>query len=256
MNKDRLFRYYFGCDPAEIKGTLILTPVIPLKKFADNSEVKKSFKGQLYSGIVISGKDEEFTVIHCGIGDRLTGDAVLLLERTSSREIIFTGTCGGFHSCGIGDIILSEKAFNGEGFTRYYSGKDIQEILSSGEDIPAHPEYMSELKNVLVPGVAGGRNVIEGNIFTVGSLLAETPELLKAIEEKGYAGIEMELSAVYSAARAIGAKAVGLLTVSDTPKSKPLGEALTGSEKDAKISGINCMIESAKRFASNKIPKL
>ncbi|MDP8299553.1 MAG: hypothetical protein P9L88_06605 [Candidatus Tantalella remota] len=250
MNKDKVFRHFFGCDPAEIKGTLILTPVIPLKKFAEPSEVKKSFKGQLYSGIVLSDRESQFTVIHCGIGDRLIGDAILLLESTLSREIIFTGTCGGLRSCEIGDIVLCGKVFNGEGFTRYHSGMDIQDILSSGEDIPANPGYLSEFKDALISPEYGEKNIIEGDIFTIGSILAETPGLLEAVESGGYTGIEMELSAVYSAAAVIGAKAVGLLTVSDTPRSKPLGEALTGPEKDARMSGMSYMIESAKKFAS------
>ena len=237
MNKEKFFKFCFGCDPSVFTESVIVTPIFPLAYFKKYGEVLKEFKGRIYSGVVLAREGKNITVIYCGVGDRLMGDAVLLLGETPAQKIIFTGSCGGLKNCSIGDIILCENAFNGEGFSRYWSENfEINKMLNSDELIPANHEFTKDAKDFYSRA---------GDIFTIGSLAAEESENITRIEEKGFIGIDLELSAVYSAARKIGRKVTGLLIVSDLPFKKPLGEELTAGEKEAYKEGLEKVIGSS-----------
>ena len=88
-----------------------------------------------------------------------------------------------------------------------------------------------ELKSFLESENSAGAPYRSGDIFTIGSLLAEKAEDLVALEEKGFAGIDLELSAVYQAARAIGRRASGLVFVSDLPLRLPLWDGKWAAER-------------------------
>jgi purine-nucleoside phosphorylase len=241
MDKQKLFKFCFGCDPSFFTETAVITPVFPLRRFKEYGEAVKDFKGRVYSGAVLKRGNGNVTVIHCGVGDRLTGDAVLLLENTPVRNLIFAGSCGGLKDCRIGDIVLCEKAFNGEGFSRYWAKDfEMEKVLDSGSLIPADEEFTER---------ARAFSSKAGDIFTIGSLVAEEKGDVGKIEKKGFIGIDLELSAVYKAARVIGRKAAGLLFVSDLPLKKPLGEDFTAEEKEAYRKGLEKVIGSVMEFA-------
>ncbi|MFH1305214.1 MAG: hypothetical protein ABIH74_02285, partial [Candidatus Omnitrophota bacterium] len=189
--------------------------------------------GKLYSGAVIETKGAKFAVVRCGIGPGLTGDAVLLMGATPVRRVIFVGACGGFGASRVGDIIVCEGAFDGEGFSRYH-GHDfcIEKILGNGGIIPADKGYTERLKKFISGRIPGRDKIRSGNIFTTGSLLAEEARNMRAVEEKGFIGVDMELSAVYQAARTTRLAAAGLVFVSDLPLSRPLWETPADLEKE------------------------
>ncbi|MGB2651388.1 MAG: hypothetical protein WBD00_04200 [Candidatus Omnitrophota bacterium] len=239
MDKEKFFEFAFGCSSETLSCRTIITPVIPPDKFTEGSEVKSTFRGRLYSGLKAVKEGAEFTVIRSGIGDRLLGDAVLLLSIAPVKEIVFAGTCGGFGGTKVGDILLCENAFDGEGFSRYHrEGFDVSAFFDSGEMISADTEYTAQLKD-FVSGKAT-KLCRSGNIFTIGSFMAEESEFVKNIEDRGFAGVEMELSAVYSAARSTGLKATALTVVSDLPLERPLWD-LTKEEKSEYNNGVKEM---------------
>ncbi|MBF0494783.1 MAG: hypothetical protein HQL28_06630, partial [Candidatus Omnitrophica bacterium] len=190
-----------------------------------------------------------FTFVHSGIGDRLLGDAVLLMNGGPVRDVIFAGTSGGLKNCVIGDIVAAESAFDGEGFSRY-SAKDfsLSNLLQNGRTIPGNTDltyHLCALKNM----VSGNTPAVKkGDVFTIGSLLAETEENLVVLENSGFIGIEMELSAVYSAAAALGIRASGLLAVSDLPVKRPIWEALGTEDKRCLSLSIETIVETIMRF--------
>jgi len=191
-----------------------------------------------------------FAVIHCGMGDRSAGDAVLLLDVTPARRIIFAGTCGGLTGCRIGDLIVCENAFNGEGFSRYHSRHfSMKGIFDTGALAAADPGYTRDLKDFLSERLADRTILKTGGIFTTGSLMAESRKNVIGIEKKGFKGIDMELSAVYHAAHTINREAAGLVFVSDLPMEKPVWEELTARERSAYNSGIRELIRLSAEFA-------
>jgi len=243
MNGTELFNFCFGCLPSEISGTVIITPFLPLGKFKEYLKPDGDFSGRLYSGFT-SG---EVTVIRSGIGDRLLGDAVLLLREAKAKKILFVGTCGGLNDCAIGDILVVTAAFNGEGFSKYHTpGFSIANEIASGELIKGDPGYAKDLSGFLADRMDPTKELRSGAVFTIGSLMAEHERNLVHLAKAGFLGVEMELSAVYRAAAVGGIPAAGLVAVSDLPLTKGPGENITSREKNA----LNETIESIVRFSS------
>ena len=247
MNKLALFKFAFGCLPDVIPERVVLTPVIPPKRFAAGCEARTSFKGKLYSGYILDKNGIKFAVITSGIGDRLLADAVLLLGITCVQEILFAGVCGGFGDCTVGDMIVGESALNGEGFTRYY-GEDflLSDMLEENKDILPDNIYTRKLLDFV-----SGEDVKSGRIFTIGSLLAETDENLEKIQTAGFLGIDMELSAVYQAAKVIEKKITSILVVSDLPKDKPFWEYLPEEDRGVYRKSIDKAVKLAVGFVGS-----
>jgi purine-nucleoside phosphorylase len=251
MNREKLFEYCFGCRPGNFPETMIITPFLPVENFTEHCESGRSFKGRLYSGQIAIKNGQEFAVVHCGMGSAFAGDAILLLDITPVQKIFFTGSCGGLKNCRIGDLIICESAFDGEGFTRYHTGGfDIKTIFNSGAFIPAGAGYIEKLRGFLPGQVREGIFLRTGDIFTIGSLMAEKQENVLGIAEKGFKGIDMELSAVYHAARATNREAAALLFVSDLPLEKPLWEERTTQERNGYNTGMKEMIRLSVEFVS------
>ncbi|MFH1877583.1 MAG: hypothetical protein ABH883_02100 [Candidatus Omnitrophota bacterium] len=250
MINEKMFKFCFGCAPAEIARQVILTPFFPLKAYMENCKAAREFRGRLYRGFTAPAGSSEITVIQCGIGDRLLGDAVMFLSITGAERIIFNGTCGGFKGCGISDILVADNAFNGEGFSRYYGrNAPLENIFSSGELVSADKTLTLSLKKFLSGKKVyynPGENV---NIFTIGSLAAEKNDILSRIEERGFKGLEMELSAVYKASISTGIPAAGLLVVSDLPLARPLWEELSPAEKKLFSEKMNEVMKLTVEFA-------
>ena len=112
MDKVKFFTYAFGCNPEDITEEVIITPVIPVKKFAKNCSILEEFRGKIYSGTIFDKNGVKFTVLNCLMGSLFAGDAILLLDITKSKRILFSGICGGLNDCKIGDLIIADKAFD------------------------------------------------------------------------------------------------------------------------------------------------
>jgi len=252
MNKEKFFEFCFNLTAEILPETIIVTPFIPIEAFAEHCTVTKSFKGRLYSGIIAENKSRKFAVIFSGMGDRLSGDGILLMEKSPVRQIIFAGACGGLGGTEIGDLILCETAFNGEGFSMYHGGPSfsMEKIFNTGKSAPADNEYTKSIERFL-SGKLEDRSILKkGDIFTIGSFLAETPENLLKIEQKNFIAIELELSSVYHAANLIGRKMTGLTIVSDLPKNKPLWEKQNITDRKKYTKTRNNLIKLLIEFAA------
>jgi len=249
MDTGKFFKFCYGAEPSVFTEKVITTPFIALDKFKKEVDVRDEFRGRLYSGFVAEYNGERITVIHCGIGDRLMGDAVLLLEGTCAKKLLFTGTCGGLSAGAIGDFIIGDEAVNGEGFTRYYDDAfSIRGMTNKGNTIRSGTALTAGLAEFL-----GGREeispkVISGPVFTIGSLMAETRENMLFLKETGFAGVDMELSSVYKAAELAGIEAAGLLAVSDLPLDKRLEEGMDPDEARAFKKSLDDLVCIAVQF--------
>jgi len=219
---DGMFRLLFGLGREDVRENVILISFLPVEKFGDANAKENVFKGRLYSGINFLTKNGGYTVIKTPIGGTLAADCVLFLSKTRVKRIIYAGSCGGTGPSGIGDIIIGSKAFCGGAFSDYYHpGKGIDNILTSGHLFEASPRLIEKILSINDGMPEGSSELKEGSIFTIGSLSAETDDVLKKIVARGFDGIDMELAPVYHAAGILKAEAAGILFTSDLPLEKP-----------------------------------
>jgi len=245
------FKHFFGSSSDIFPDTAVVAPFIPVEKFSHNGHLVDTFKGKMYSGGIIERDAKRFAVISCRIGDRLVGDAILWLKGSPVKNIIFVGSCGGLNGSNIGDLLVCTAAFNGEGFTRYHcSEKQIEDILKEEALMRGDDKYTNKCADFICEHISRDMKVTEGEIFTIGSIAAETCENIKIISRHGFKGIEMELSAVYSASKISGIRAVGLLYVSDLPGEKAIGEELSQTEKKNHKRGLNEVVRLSTEFAA------
>ncbi|MFH1837649.1 MAG: hypothetical protein ABH862_06020 [Candidatus Omnitrophota bacterium] len=249
MNNKDLFKYCFGYESDSLPETAIITPFIRTELFQEHCKVIDIFRGKIYSGVKASKNGKEFSIISCGIGSGVSGDAAVLLAGSKVRKMVFLGACGGFGDCEIGDIVVGKRAFNGEGFSRYHDGThDLKDVRDTKNIIDCSEGYTIALEDLLCKKKESFKT---GDIYTIGSMTAENKDLLTRIEKGGFKAIEMELSAVYNGARNNGAEAAGLLSVSDLPLKKPIWETAVSDEDRKKILGsMKKIVKIAVEFVS------
>jgi uridine phosphorylase len=135
--------------------------------------------------------------------------AVMLLENLiawGARQIIFIGWCGAISDqVNIGDIILPTSSYIDEGTSRHYgAGDNIPGQLT----FPLAPEIRQALNNEK-------KKYHEGAVWTTDAIYRETRDEVALHQQNGILAVEMEFSALASAARFRGVDLAGLLVVSD-----------------------------------------
>jgi len=233
IDNKTMIKTLFGCEVEDIKKDIIISPIWSLSRFTEKAEkVIKHFKGW-YRGVSLTYKDKDITVINSCIGAPLTGDCVIALGYTSCENILFSGSAGGINDLyNFGDIVVSDCAVIGEGFSRFHKKEFIKDCF--GEEVYGSKELADVLFNKSKDYGEDIRvNVYKGKIFSTDSILGENKKSFGFMMEKGCDGVEMELSAVFTASKAIGRNAAGLITISDLPlKYKSLFKGV--KEKDMK----------------------
>lgn len=246
---ENVFKFFFGINASSLNKNVIMTPYISWEKFKSECEIEKSFNGTFYSGFNGVKKDKKFTYINCGAGSGLAGDAVFLLGSSGAENVLFIGSCGAFGDGRIGDLLMAGSAFNGEGFSQYHGDAfDIDRVLATGEIIKADNAYSEKLSDFLRKKHKEIGSVREGNVFTIGSIMAETGANIDAIKKAGFSGIEMELSAFFKSARVKNLKTAALLVISDLPGVKELGTSYDEKEKRALKEGVRNLVSLAAGF--------
>ncbi|MBI5624100.1 MAG: hypothetical protein HY924_09995 [Elusimicrobia bacterium] len=141
----------------------------------------------------------------------LAGDCVLSLADSPCRNIYLFNCCGGLGR-EIGAAYSVKKAFDFEGFSAMLAGK--------GENAGYLPDQALAGRFSRFSGLA------QGTCATVGSLALEEVHLPR-FRELGVDCLDMECSAVFSAAKKTGKAALALLYVSNSIPDKPWHEHLT-----------------------------
>lgn len=223
IKDDVIVRTLFGCELSDIHRSVIISPIWSLNSFMEKADkVKKTFKGW-YRGVAIIYKGMDVTIINSCIGAPLTGDCVIALGYTSCENILFSGSAGGINdNYGFGDLLICSSAVIGEGFSRYHSG-NLQKDYFGNEVVGCTELGEILFKKTKEKAQSIDLNAYQGTIFTTDSILGENEESFAFMKNRGCDAVEMELSAVFTAANKIERKAAGLVTISDLPlKTKSL----------------------------------
>ena len=135
--------------------------------------------------------------------------AVMLLETLIAwgvRQIIFVGWCGAVsEKVKIGDVILPTSVFIDEGTSIHYGAAGNSKVQV---DFP----MIAKLRQVLNKNSC---DYHEGAVWTTDAVYRETPPVVAAHQQNGLLAVEMEISALYSAALFRGVDLAGVLVVSD-----------------------------------------
>jgi uridine phosphorylase len=140
----------------------------------------------------------------CAYGAPRAVEPVHVFGELGTPLVVQIGSCGGLQPhVSTGDIVLPERATIGEGASQYYGGHGFSEATPALVDAAAEAFARRGLR------------AHRGSHVTTSALLAQPPALLGDWHRAGHLAVDMETSAVFSAARHFGMEAVSLLFVWD-----------------------------------------
>ncbi len=235
---DGIFKNFFGIDRERINSKIIISPYIPAKSFNSFIEKKEEFCGILFSGF----NTKDFTYIKSGIGSNLTGDCVLCLKYSPAKSAVFIGSIGGMNGLALGDIVMPKRAYNGEGFSKYHKDNAEPVEIHSDKFVDIDTVY---LKKTIQTADKLNINYKVEDIFTIGSIFGEEDSFLKFLEKESFFGVDLELSAFFSASKKIGINYTAITYVSDLPLSKPLHKMVSHKNNVRSKNPLKTSIELA-----------
>jgi len=225
-------RMAFRCTPETIHADVILAPLWKVEIFDSWADRITVITPDVLYELVFQGKPISF--VRSGVGAPLTGDAVLALSCTPCERILFTGSVGGLRpEMHIGDLMIPEFSYSGDGFCRYLQpGFPAQDCYL--ERHAPDGRLSSALADATLPlARQAGVTVHTGPVFSIDTILAQFRILDEIVNQLGCIGIEMETAAVFKAARMAGIRAAALFSVSDvTVKNQSLFSGRPQEEQD------------------------
>jgi purine-nucleoside phosphorylase len=215
-------RLFLRCEAESIQEKVIITPIwyhTYFSEIADSIEVVSD--NYLYT---ITYHGQTISLLRPGMGAPVVGDVVLALSCTPCRQIIFTGSFGGLtDEFSIGDLMVVTESISGDGYSNYLREGDLttDSFLKPANPDPGLTGILE--KNAQRISTDNGVTVHKGRVFSSDSILGEYSRLNSITQKYGCTGIEMETSAVFSAASLVGIQSAAILMVSDvTPTGKNL----------------------------------
>lgn len=165
----------------------------------------------------------EVAVAYCpAYGSPRAVEPVHMLGTVGTPVVVQIGSCGGLQpTLRAGDIVLPEQATIGEGASQYYGGKG-----SSAANLG---------KVTRAASLLAGRGVYahRGRTVTTDALLAQPSSLVRQWAKAGHLAVDLQTSAVFSAALAFGMRAASLLYVWDQLPRRSWTEPFTETEEQA-----------------------
>ncbi len=161
-------------------------------------------------------------------------EPVHVLGLCGTPAAVQIGTCGGLQpGLATGHVVVPTRATIGEGASRYYgaTGTSAPDPALAGRVAAAASER--------------GVPVLRGPTVSTDSLLRQSPELVAEWAAGGHLAVDMETSAVLSAAAAYGVRAAALLSVWDVLPGREWTEPFTPDEARAHARAQQVVYEAA-----------
>ena len=148
------------------------------------------------------------------------------------------GSCGGLQPhLRTGDVLVPTQATVGEGASPYYGEQHASEA-----DAGLVARAVAALRERGLP-------VHSGPSVSTDALLAQPDELVAGWASAGHLGVDMETSAVLSAAREVGVRAASVLFVWDELPGRSWSDRFTPDERAAQLRGESAVFEVALTLA-------
>ena len=136
----------------------------------------------------------------CVYGAARAVEPVHVFASLGSSLAIQIGSCGAIQTqVHTGDVVLPTLVRIGEGASQYYGGDDWASVSTP---------WLECAKKKLK---ARGLTTHTGQFITTSALFAQPPKLVAGWQHEGHLGVDMETSAVFTAARAFEMDAVSML---------------------------------------------
>ena len=162
-------------------------------------------------------------VVYCpAYGAARAVEPVHILGTCGTPVVVQIGSCGGLQpTLRTGDIVLSERATIGEGASQYYGGKG------------ASAANLGKVTRAAALLAAQGVYAHRGPTVSTDALLAQPDALVRKWAQSGHLAVDMETSAVFSAALHFGMRAASLLFVWDELPRRSWTDPFTEEEEQA-----------------------
>jgi purine-nucleoside phosphorylase len=204
------FKDFFGIHSRDVKDNCIICQNYDLPLFAKDSENGFFVKTANSGGATVIALKNSF----------LAGDAVLFLKESGCKRIFLFGSCGGCGDVESGDILMVDKAYNFESFSRMLSFDAKPDFFMSSRELLSafYKKYPYE-------------DLIKTNSACVSSLILES-RYIGWFKENGVCAVDMESSIVFSSAKEIGAQAACFMYAADHIETNPAGEKIEETSKE------------------------
>lgn len=252
----RAFEYAFGLPAEEMPDKVIVTPFFPEKYFTSICDNIRYEEGRLFRGGIFNFRGSDIGLVRLDRAVYLAGDAVLMLGLSGVTEAVFLNTCGHIEANRTGKVVIPDKCFEAESFSEWHRpGRTAGDILDSLQIFEVPKEEQDDF-SVAAEKRLGPDNVQKGTNLTIGSVMAENPDLIRALEKRGVISVDMEFSKVLSAAKKTNIKTlVAAMVVSDSLTEGKFYRKLDKSEKKRFNSACRVMSEVALMFLSSATKK-
>ena len=150
-------------------------------------------------------------------------EPVHVLALCGTRTVVQIGSCGALAPhVRTGDVVVSDRATIGEGASAHYGGVGssyptaelVQRAAAAFGDLPVHV----------------------GPTVSTDALLRQPDELVQRWRQQGHLGVDLETSAVLSAAAAFGLRSLSLLFAWDELPGRSWTDAFTLAEQRAQAA--------------------
>lgn len=184
-------------------------------------------------------EDGTSVLYSCVYGAARAVEPVHIFGELGTPTVVQIGSCGSLQpGIATGDIVIPEEATIGEGASQYYGGEG-----SSRADAGLAGKAAALFE-------ARGFTVHRGSHVTTSALLAQPPELVDRWHRAGHLAVDMETSAVFSAARYFGMVAVSLLFVwDDLLAGRSFLDPFDDGERAAQARANSALMDVALRLA-------
>lgn len=145
-------------------------------------------------------------VYACMYGAARAVEPVVILGKLGTAAVVQIGSCGGIHpEARTGDLLIPDEVAIEEGVSRWYH---------SGAAVSATPELVDKAVEITEKK---GIKALRGRSVTEDTLLGVRPQddSVQRWIAAGYIGVDMETSAVFSAAQHMGMKRLSLIHIWD-----------------------------------------
>ncbi|MFO8019164.1 MAG: hypothetical protein R6U96_11050 [Promethearchaeia archaeon] len=223
---EKIVRMFFETKPSRFKKIVIMPAVkFVMKKLIDELDSKRKH-GRVFNGVL---NNTHVSIVRSLVGAPNAAIAIECLKRCNVDTIIRIDFCGGLDKINIGDILIPERAYCGDGTSPNYLMKypTIRHQLNWTEN-PFYEGDTSRLISERTYQVLPNKKLMKlfltqfsqlkkVNLWSTDALFCETNEFINTIKKLNINAVDMETSILYLLGKIYNIKTVSVLSVSDLP---------------------------------------
>jgi uridine phosphorylase len=228
-----------GLDEDEVPRVLVLEGTWWRQEALDRRLPSLSDVRELGAPDLWHGWNGDIPVAYCpAYGAARAVEPVHIFGTIGTPVVVQIGSCGGLApSLRTGDIVLPERATIGEGASQYYGAKG------------ASAANLGKVTRAAALLAQRGIYAHRGATVTTEALLSQPEQLVRTWAKAGHLAVDMETSAVFSAALAFGMRAAALLYVWDELPRRSWFDPFTEEEERAHDDASSAIWEVALALA-------